>query len=197
MIKDGIEVNTGRSLSDILKSYGENFLIERKVKECDNLRVLNPSSCNTIRVHTYRNRNLHEIKFMSAYVRIGHKGNVIDNASSGGIAAAIDDNGKLQDGCSISPYKIYTITDNGVSLNGYVINDFDRIVSTALKAHSVIPYFGIIGWDITVDVQGNVIIIEFNPNASMRIEQLVFKHSCFGKCQEEILSMVYKKDNIK
>ena len=78
-------------------------------------------------------------------------------------------------------------------LKGYHIDSFDKIVDTAVKAHSQLPMFDIMGWDMTIDEQGNVVIIEFNPDPDMRIEQVIFKDTLFGEYQEKIVSRVYKQ----
>ena len=54
-----------------------------------------------------------------------------------------------------------------------------------------IPFFGIIGWDITISDEGKVVIIEYNPDPDMRIEQLPFRDSCLMDYQDEILEEVY------
>lgn len=74
---------------------------------------------------------------------------------------------------------------------GYKIERFDEMVSTAIRAHSAIPFFGIIGWDITISNEGKVTIIEYNPDPDMRIEQLPFRDSCLMDFQDEILEEVY------
>lgn len=183
-----------REIIDILKSYHYNFVIERKIKECENLKCLNPSSCNSLRVHTYRNSQKQKVEYLSSYVRIGRKGNVIDNASSGGITCQVLENGTLSDyPCTVSPYKIVDKTDVGVKLAGYHIENFKEIVETAVRAHSCVPLFGIIGWDIAVDENNNIVIIEFNPNPDMRKEQLIFRDSCLLDKHKEVLKEIFQK----
>lgn len=55
-VTDDIVSDYDGSLEKLIKSYKGNFVIEEKVVCCDNLRNLNPSSCNTLRMHTWRNR---------------------------------------------------------------------------------------------------------------------------------------------
>lgn len=179
---------------DFQKKYGLNFCIEKKIHECANLQCLNASSCNTLRVHTFRNRQDCKIEYVSSYVRIGKKGKVTDNANSGGICAPINENGLLRYAITVYPYKEYSKTESGIPLNGYKINDFEKIVATVIKAHSMLPMFDWIGWDVTVDENGNVIIIEFNPNPDVRIEQCIFKDTCLLHKQEIIINQVYGKN---
>lgn len=189
--KDGIESNTGKEVADVLRSYGKNFCIERKVHENDNLQRLNPSSCNTLRVHTMRDRKEQRIRLLSSYIRIGKMGQVVDNMYSGGTGARIYEGGVLRESVSCYPYKTYSKTESGVELKGYPIEDFDRIVSTCLAAHSRLPMFDLMGWDVTVDKQGNVVIIEYNPNPDIRIEQAIFGDTCLLENQEWVMKQYF------
>lgn len=55
----------------------------------------------------------------------------------------------MQDGklsnhpCTVNPYQRIDKNDADIELAGY-----DELVKTAVKDHSCLPLFGIIGWDI-------------------------------------------------
>ena len=193
--KDGMVISSNETIKEFItnytKKFGNNYCIERKIEECDNLSRLNPSSCNTLRIHTFRNREEGKCKFISAYVRIGKKGNVVDNAHSGGLCARIYKDGVLKEAKTVYPYRIYKETESGVLLDGYRIDNYDDIVETVLKAHSSLPMFDLMGWDVAVDKNGKVIIIEFNPNPDIRMEQCIFNDSCLLDKQEEIIKLVF------
>ncbi len=189
--KDGLEVNSKQQVMDVLSLYGRNFCIERKVRENDNLQCLNLTSCNTLRVHTMRDRKEQRIRFLSSYVRIGKMGQVVDNMLSGGLGARIHDDGCLRNAVSCYPYKTFDITESGVKLVGYKIEYFDKIVNTCLAAHSRLPMFDLMGWDVTVDKNGNVIIIEYNPNPDIRIEQAIFSDTCLLRNQEWVMKQYF------
>lgn len=44
-----------------------------------------------------------------------------------------------------------------------------------------------------MDKNGNVIIIEFNPNPDVRMEQVIFGTTCLANKQDEVLKQVYQK----
>lgn len=194
-VKNGIVLSDNIKISEYIlnfeKKYGKNYCIERKVKECDNLQCLNPSSCNTLRIHTFRNRKEQRVEYLSSYIRIGKQGQVVDNAYSGGFCAEINKDGFLNGSVTVYPYKRHTHTESGVNLIGYKINGFDIMVDTVLKAHSSLSQFDLIGWDVTMSKDGNVIIIEFNPNPDVRIEQVIFGTTCLKDKQDEVLKQVY------
>lgn len=189
--KDGLEMNSKMQVMDVLSQYGRNFCIERKVIENDNLQRLNPTSCNTLRVHTMRDRKEQRIRFLSSYVRIGKMGQVVDNMLSGGLGARIHDDGCLRNAVSCYPYKTFDTTESGVKIEGYRIEYFDKIVNSCLAAHSRLPMFDLMGWDVTVDKDGNVIIIEYNPNPDIRIEQAIFGDTCLLRNQEWVMKQYF------
>lgn len=173
---------------------GNNYVVEKPVVENDNLSRLNPSSCNTLRIHTYRDKTTGTIKFVSAFMRIGRDGAFVDNGGKGGICVSIDKNGRLRGDTAWTSktWSPVTHTDNGIKIDGYEIEGFDKIVKTACKAHQGIYHFDFIGWDMAMDRNNNVVIIEFNPDPDMRLDQVWFKDTCLGELQEEILMNLNK-----
>lgn len=193
--RNGKSTETKKDVATLLKSYNGNFVIEKKIEESECLSRLNPSSCNTLRIHTWRNSHKERCEFISAYARIGRVGSVKDNASAGGITCQIMPNGHLgKYACVVHPYKRIEKTGAGVLLADYEIEGFETMVTTAVQAHSALPLFGIVGWDICLGKDGQPIIIEFNPNPDMRIEQLVFQDTCLLDMQEEIIREIFETD---
>ena len=96
-------------------------------------------------------------------------------------------------GCTLKSYKRIDCTDTGITFKGYQIEQFDEMVAVAKKGHTNLPHFDFIGWDITVDKDGNVVVIEFNADPDMRLDQLIFLDTCLLDKQEAILSEVYKR----
>lgn len=190
---NGVVVDDGRSVKNFLKSYGSHFVVEKKVIENENLQRLNPSSCNTLRIHTARIDG--QVHFLTAFIRIGKKGSAVDNGNKGGICVGLEPSGKImgETACLLSPYKHVQYTDGGINLNDYKIEGLDRIIDTCISAHHAFPYFDLIGWDMCIDEHDNVVIIEFNPNPDMRLDQLFFFDTCLGQYQEEILKQIYKR----
>ena len=191
--KKGVVTETGRTVKELLNSYHGNYVIEKKVVNNENLRVLNPTSCNTLRIITWRNREKECIELVSALLRIGGPGAIIDNTAAGGIAVPVGKDGKLSNsGCIKHEYRRVEKTLSGVELKGYTIEHYSELVETAKKAHKYLPYFDFVGWDMTVNEHGEVIVIEFNPQPDIRLGQMTFLDSYLLDKQKEILTFVYK-----
>lgn len=140
-------------------------------------------------MHTYRDQR-GEIHFLSAYLRIGRKDSFVDNAGKGGICVSLDKFGRCVGDTVFTtnfPNTQIIYTDNGIKIDGYQIEHFEEIINTAMNAHLRIYQFDLIGWDMAVDQDGNVLIIEFNPDPDLRIEQAIFHDTCLNDYQEDIL----------
>lgn len=173
-----------QSVSDLFDEYGENFMVQERVIQHEEMSKLNPSSLNTIRVMTYRNRE--NVYILYAVVRIGRKDKLVDNETAGGINADIDiEKGAIKNCAYGTPAeKQILITDVGTELKGFVIPSFDKVVALAKDLHLRLPYFSIVGWDFCVDSFGNPMMIEWNkaPELSQTAHG-----PAFGDLTEEIV----------
>lgn len=146
-VSQGVVTDYDGSLEKLIKSYKGNFVIEEKVVCCTNLKDLNPSSCNTLRIHTWRNRQENKIEFVSAFLRVGRKDSLVDNGFAGGIAIPVGNDGVLSNsGCTLKNYKRYEKSDTDIIFKGYNIQQFDEMVDAVCKAHHNLPHFDFIGW---------------------------------------------------
>lgn len=194
-VLDGIVSDYQGSLDQLLKSYKGNFVIEEKVVCCDNLRKLNPSSCNTLRIHTWRNRKENKIEFVSAFLRVGRKDSLVDNGFAGGIAVPVGNDGILSNsGCTLKKYQRVEQSDTGITFKGYRILQFNQMVKEVCHAHHNLPHFDFIGWDVTINNNNEVVIIEFNPDPDMRLDQLIFLDNCLLSKQKKIYTTLFNYD---
>jgi len=121
---------------------------------------LNSTSLNTIRVMSFLKDT--EIIVLSIVVRIGRKGAFTDNATTGGIPCGVKPDGRLNEtGYDLSG-KPFTMTDCGLKLKDIQIPFMDKIRDTVKILHAGMPYFRIISWDLAIDINEDVILIEHN-----------------------------------
>lgn len=180
------------SLENLFLQYKRNFIIQEKFEQHPDLAKLNPTSVNTIRVLSYRSNN--EIKVLYAVIRIGRKGKVVDNETAGGIKADIDLQAGRIKGVAFGNAQEKTMpqTDSGVILDNYLIPKFPSVLEFVKKLHERLPYFNLVGWDISVDKNGNPAMIEWNRAAEL---SQVAHGPGFGEYTEEILSVVKREKN--
>ena len=192
-VSNGLTDFDGMLIEDVFKQYKKDFLIQEKIIQHKDMKLLNPSSVNTIRVLTYRNEM--DVFVLYAVVRIGKAGMVIDNESKGGISAKINEDGKLAKYAYGAPGNDKVqFTDSGVKLDGFKIPSFDKVIVSAKQAHYQLPFFDIIGWDFCIDESGEPVMIEWNSNPDLSQSA---NGPAFGQYTEKILSEVYKKENTR
>ena len=190
-VDKGITSINGQTLKSVFDKYGDNFLIQERLKQHEKMNQLNPTSVNTIRILTYRSGM--EILVVYSVVRIGRMGQVIDNQCAGGISTIIGEDGRL----GKYAYGGYTEndvskTDVGTVLEGFEIPSYNRAVETVKKLHFQLPFFNLIGWDVAIDEEGDPVIIEWNVNTGL--SQSAFGPG-FGKYTERIIRELWPREN--
>ena len=176
----------------LFSKYKKSFIIQSKLDQHQDLAKLNPSSVNTIRVLSYRREN--EVIILYAVIRIGRMGKVVDNETAGGVKADIDlQTGRIKGPAFGSPTeKNMPQTDSGVDLDNYLIPSFPQVLVFVKDLHLRLPYFRLIGWDISVDTNGNPVMIEWNRSAEL---SQVAHGPAFGDYTEEILAAALHEEN--
>lgn len=189
-VENGITNIKNMKLEELFRLYGANFQIQKRLKQHERMRALNPSSVNTIRLVTYRSGM--EILLIYAVVRIGQPGSVIDNQCAGGISAIIDENGQLGK-YAFGGYDEDNIlqTGTGVMLEGYQLPSYDRIVEVVKQLHFQLPFYDLIGWDMAVAEDGEPTLIEWNTKVGL--SQSAFGPG-FGKYTKRIISELWSKE---
>ena len=149
------------TLEALFESYGENFLIQDLVRQHRDMAALNPDSINTVRAVTYRSGM--DVAVLYTAIRIGRKGQLIDNESAGGMSAKINPDGTLSKYAFGAPGQDYIEqTDTGVRLEGYRVPSYDKVLSLVKEQHLNLPFHNIVGWDVCIDEEGEPLLLEWN-----------------------------------
>ncbi|OBU22877.1 hypothetical protein AYY22_07885 [Photobacterium kishitanii] len=161
---NGVEIGVAKHIVPFLKSYFDakyDFVIQPVITQHDDLAIFNPSSINTVRVMSFAyHGNVYPI---STVLRMGNGGR-IDNSAAGGVSIGVDNTGKLRDFAIDHDFKKY-YQHPGTSINfsdGYFIPYFNELLELVRDKHKLLKSHGIISWDLTVDNDGNMSIIEYN-----------------------------------
>lgn len=145
-----------------LKCKDDNILLEECIEECDELASFHPSSLNTIRVVTISNGDKCDV--FGALFRMGAHGSIIDNTHAGGIYAPINVETGVIDIAAIDGHnhKYEQHPDTGKQIKGYKIPRWDDILATCKDATKTIPNIRFAGWDVCINKDDKVEIIEGN-----------------------------------
>lgn len=163
---NGIFKIVGKEVEDWEQLYDRlvkgNYLLEQCVVSSTELAAFHPSSLNTIRVVTISNGNHCEI--FGALIRMGVHGSVIDNTHAGGIYAPINiETGTVDISAIDSHNNSYDVhPDTGKPIKGFRIPHWEDIIAICKQASRTIPNIHFAGWDLCIDNNGMIEIIEGN-----------------------------------
>ena len=174
-----------------LKEMGANFILQAAVKQHSDISRLNPSSLNTIRVVSFFFEG--EVHILSCILRVGAPNAKVDNVGAGGYACPIQMDGHLQAKAVNRKAEWVEKNSAGIKFADVVVPEFDKVIETVKFAHKRLAHFKLIGWDMTVDIYGEPVMIEYNtcPGAN--------QISCgptFGDLTERVLDEFFIKKSL-
>ena len=162
----GVDLITTSGTEDVAKVYndfsGKNFIAEQYITACREFAEFNPDSLNTIRVVTYLNG--HVFRIVGSFIRMGLPGFRVDNAHAGGIFAYVDiETGTVaSEGINTNGERFEFHPGSKKLIRGFEIPNWEKVTDTCKQAASIIPEAKIIGWDVAIRDDYEVIIIEGN-----------------------------------
>ncbi len=180
--KDEITKDAVRAL---FERFGKNFIVQELVDQHPDLKAVNPSSLNTLRIISFFFKD--EVHILSAQLRVGGPGARVDNYSSGGFACNVRMDGRLSER-AVSKDGWSTVHPNGTRFCDIVVPGFDKVLETIRKEHRRLPYLGIIGWDFGIDADGDPVFIEINESSQ---DNQIGSGPTFGDMTEEVLQDIY------
>jgi len=190
--------NSGKKL-DILKLsefYKGNFLVQECISQHEDIAKFHPGTLNTIRALTYRSIKSNEIHVISAMLRIGQGQSVVDNISAGGIAVGINikENGKFNKyGFDKYGNHWFQHPETGIQFEGSSVPYFKIIVKQLINLGYFLGHNRIIGWDVSVDRNGKMILIEPNIGIGTWMSQIADGRPLFGEFSEEVYDFMKNK----
>lgn len=143
---------------DYLRSNG-SYIVEELVKQDARMAEWNASSINTIRYPSFRKGD--EYTSIVPVLRVGRKGNIVDNAGSGGCFAVIDpETGCIMtDGYDESGNVFKSHPDSQKVFKGTCIPEWDALKQFAIQVHASLPSeHKYVGFDFALSENGWVII---------------------------------------
>lgn len=137
------------------KIVGANYIIEEAIENCSELKALNPSSLNTLRMVTFVDKKAN-VHIINVVLRVGQGNSIMDNAHAGGIACVVNSRtGRLGGEARTFKDEIfeYHPTTN-VRFLDFQIPRFDECVNFVMRLASEIPAARLVGWDVVITPTG-------------------------------------------
>lgn len=157
-------------IKEILISAGPNFVAQEVLAQHPMIASLNPSSINTCRVTSLYIDGKYG---SSTCLKIGKYGSHVDNWRNGYILG-IDQEGNFGNEAYDSRLHKVRESDTGVVFHGMKYPAYIKMLRQIESIHKkFFPMCGVIGWDVIVDPDENVRVIEFNLRPEFAAEQLV------------------------
>ncbi len=192
----GIEIFNTQSLDiNTLRSRSDGVLHEF-VRQHHDFNVFQTKSLSTIRVTTVATGN-HQIKAIGGFLRISAGNEQFLDGNSDYLFFDLESGMLLQAGLTSQYSVLQGKSSKGVDFYGYQIPKFAEIIKLALACHARVPHFGCIGWDIAVDHQEKLWLLEWNAvNNGISYDQ-VARGNCFKSLGWHKLSeLPYSRINI-
>ena len=186
----GIDRRSNEDLRTVFKKMGQDFIVQERIVPHPAFAALYPQSINTLRVVTYMMQD--RIKTAPIAMRIGQRGSVVDNAHAGGMFIGVSDDGMLLNEAFTESRNRYSAhPDTGTIFEGYRIPCVPEIRKVAIKLHEKIPMFQFVSWDFTVDIDGNIVLIEANLHSqSVWFPQISHGKAMFGDDTPQMLHCI-------
>ena len=190
VVKDGDFTVDGEKISfDQLIEGGDDFIFQPVIENHADIKEINPSSLNTLRLVTCRRKDGTLELWGPGMMRIGRANATVDNFAKGGIGVGIDLSGRLKKyGYShdweLNYGKTERHPDSKVLFEGRAVPFYAESVELALKAHALFPRLLTVGWDIAITPDGPM-LVEGNHDWDIEMLQVVH-HKGSAKRLEEI-----------
>ena len=146
-------------------------LVEEVVVQSDKMSALAPYTVNTIRIVTILNGDT--VTPVAAGMRLGAKGQVVDNFFQGGISVCVDPRtGRIATTGLDNQNNIYERSPaTGVPLVGYPVPEWDAALALVTEASRMIPTLRYVGWDVAINQNDEPLLIEGNALPGNEITQ--------------------------
>ena len=173
-----------------LNKEEHDYIVQGIVNQHPDLERVHAGSLNTIRICTLLLED--GVHILSSVLRMGVDDSRIDNVTAGGISAAIRNDGTLDK----YAYTYYTGErfdkhPQGLVFEGYRIPGFNKVIEEVKILAQTIGSFRLVSWDMGVDADGDVILIEANMRkGGINLHQFD-NGPLFGELTERVLNEVF------
>jgi hypothetical protein len=158
------------------QSEGGRVILQERVENHPALRGFSSGALCTARILTSRAPDgAPELARAAFRMPVGDSST--DNYSQGGIAAAVDEHGRL--GTAVQAHErligveVLAHPDSGVAFAGFQLPEWSAAAALAIRAHSQLTRIACVGWDVALTIEGPV-LIEGNFAPGVKSMQMPF-----------------------
>jgi len=164
-------------VSDFLKKNDGCF--QSIILQNDFFKEINESSTATLRITTVRDQT-GKIGARAAYLRVGRENDGFVRSDSGVRIPVEISTGLLGEVGFMNDWSYSTRhPDSGYLYSGNQIPFFSDAIQLCITLHEGFPHFELIGWDVCVDQENEVKIMEWNANGADILFHEAFTGPCF------------------
>ena len=189
-------------LQDILS--GDHFICQELLEGSPKMTRFNYNhrTVNTIRCITLLLNGKPSV--VSSYLRMSAGNTVNDNVSfstktnlnseTANCYVGIHPDGTLHEFglCRIDRTRKFYKSPSGIVFKGERLDFYDKIKETLIELHQHLPMLAFIAWDVTLDKDNNIRIIEINLNAQDIDDHHLFNGAVFTDRFDELMSFIEK-----
>ncbi len=158
----GIAIIMGGTVDRQYESMKGDGVFQKYIRQHDFFENLVPGPVSTIRVTSCTDPE-GNVSVRAAYLRIPRTSDThVRSASAIKVPIRLSDGGLESHGFTPDFERTARHPDTHVLFENLVVPDFSKCVDVATRLHGLIPFVGSIGWDMIVDRDNKVNIMEWN-----------------------------------
>lgn len=202
VLTDGKLMNSDKSgnldaivLKEKLKG---NFIAQEVVRQHPEMGKYHPSSVNTLKIYTYRSVKTNEVSIIMGSIRMGTGSTFLDNVSNGGLSVGLKID-RLANKAILREFGLDQWNnffdehpDTKVKFKDNDIPGFSLVNVAVKRLANLIPYQRLIGWDFSINEQGEPVLIELNTGSGVWGLQATNGRPLFGDFTAEIKEYIVK-----
>ena len=174
---------TEDDIMELFADTGKNFIVQERIRQHPALAKLNPDSVSTVRVTSLFVDG--EVYISNIMIRVGPPG-ASHVAAEGGYSVAVEDDGHIYPLAYRDKGSWVCGAEEGLYDDSSIVPGLEKIRDAVKRLHPLIPYFKWIGWDFSVDEEGEPVMIEFNNSPGDDIQR-VCGNPLFGEMTDRVL----------
>ncbi len=185
----GVITVHGTDCEAALSEYQSDYIVQNLVRQHESFSRLNSSSVNVVRMTSLLLGD--SVNILESIVRVGAPGSFTDHKN---IAIGIDNDGHLKKyGFTVNGKKVDALP-NGFVFEGHALACYKEMKELVKRLHPRIPQARLIGWDLTTDENGSVVIIEANLGFPGIVRGQECNGPIFGDLTDKVLDFVLSID---